>query len=124
MLAHPFHTYHPLTLGLLLYGGRCNACHKDIRFNNSTYVCQCNNCRFFLHIECSVIMPAIKFEGHDHLQQFRDKKENIPYIGDKCMLNLSCESYALSCLYCDFNLHLMGGPLPYGTKVHTVLFDV
>ena len=114
IICHPFHPYHPLTLELLQYGWRCNACRNDIRFNNSAYVCQRNNCRFFLHIECSVIMPAIKFEGHDHLLQFRDKIENIPYIGDKCRAcNLSCESYAFSCLYCDFNLHLMCGPLPY-----------
>jgi hypothetical protein len=109
----PFHPYHPLTLIILLHGGRCNACRKDIRSDNLAYVCQGNNCSFRLHIKCtSVIMPAVTYDAHDHLLLFNDNIGKIGYNLKCSACKSSCASYGFSCLYCDFNLHHTCGPLP------------
>uniref|UniRef100_A0A2N9EZ45 Zinc finger PHD-type domain-containing protein n=1 Tax=Fagus sylvatica TaxID=28930 RepID=A0A2N9EZ45_FAGSY len=122
---HPFHPYHPLTLLEQSDERKCNACRKssartfkpDLR--HVAYTCQSHNCRFLLHAECSVMnmMPAIKYEGHGHLLQFRDDndKEKNKLKCRSCKYNI-CESYAFTCLYCNLNLHLACGPLPYIIK--------
>ncbi|XP_059434689.1 uncharacterized protein LOC132167696 [Corylus avellana] len=117
---HPFHPYHgPLTLKRIKDKGsrRCNACRQDIR-DNLAYFCEYKNCSFCLDIECtSVIMPAITYQGHDHLLQFNDSMKNIDDELIKCSAcKSSCESYGFRCLYCDFNLHHTCGPLPSTIK--------
>ena len=53
------------------------------------------------------------------LQKFRDVDKIVIEINllecSTCKSNIS-ESYAFTCLYCDFNLHLHCGPLPYTIK--------
>lgn len=124
-ICHPFHPYHPLTPTLLDQKDperRCNACRKPIhpiapRTCKIAYIC--HDCDFLLHPECSVMMPSITYEGHGHLLQFRDNIENINTGNElKCSVCKYdiCESYAFICLYCDLNLHLECGPLPYIIK--------
>ena len=126
-ICHPFHPYHPLTLTLTLLkqeGSTCNACRKSTHaFTSRTYthsiayICEShNNCGFLLHAECSEMMPAMTYEGHTHLLRFReDNMENDKLKCNGCKSNI-CESYAFTCLYCDLNLHLLCGPLPYIIK--------
>ncbi|KAC4454755.1 hypothetical protein FH972_027221 [Carpinus fangiana] len=125
---HPFHPYHPLTLKprnpLEDVVVRCNACCNDIQYlHQVSYACENTNCRFRLHKKCtSVVMPAITYEGHDHLLQFnhnirktnRGDDELIKYCS-ACKSTI-CESYGFSCLYCGFNLHHTCGPLPSTIK--------
>jgi hypothetical protein len=82
------------------------------------YFCEhCNNTKtsFCLHAKCaSVIMPAITYEGHDHLLQFNHNIRKI--YCSACNKSSTCESYGgFRCLHldCDFNLHHTCGPLPY-----------
>ncbi|XP_059431114.1 uncharacterized protein LOC132164591 [Corylus avellana] len=111
---HPFHPYHPLKTLRPTYR-KCNACRKKIGWNNLAYVCESENCSFCLHLECSVIRTAaISYEGHDHLLQFKDNTGDELIKCSAC--NSTCKSYAFCCLYCDFNLHLTCGPLPYTIK--------
>ena len=122
---HPFHPYHPLTLLEQSDERKCNACRKSNARTfkpdlcHVAYTCQSHNCRFLLHAECSVMnmMPAIKYEGHGHLLQFRDDNgiEKNKLKCRACKYNI-CESYAFTCLYCNLNLHLACGPLPYIIK--------
>ena len=128
-ICHPFHPYHLLTLlDLSHYSSRryrkCNACRKHAFF--IAYICESYNCDFILHVECStVMMPPITYQGHSHLlqfgdlQKFRDVDKIVIEINllecSTCKSNIS-ESYAFTCLYCDFNLHLHCGPLPYTIK--------
>ncbi|XP_059433309.1 uncharacterized protein LOC132166499 [Corylus avellana] len=114
------HPYHPLILKPMEDSAQCNACRKDINWNrkgnNFAYVCESNNCSFCLHIECSVIMPAvISDEGHDHLLQFRDNIVDDETIKCSACKSTCHESYSFRCLDldCDFNLHHTCGPLPY-----------
>ncbi|XP_050253951.1 uncharacterized protein LOC126700014 [Quercus robur] len=121
-ICHPFHPYHLLTLlDQSNSNGSCNACRNSSNpmsqiFN---YICESHNCRFLLHAECSTVMvPAITYQGHDHLLRFRDwdnNVENTKLMCSACKSNI-CESYAFTCLYCDLNLHLTCGPLPYIIK--------
>ena len=115
-ICHPFHPYHLLTLlDQSNSPRRCNACRNSPDPIN--YICESDNCSFLLHVECStVMMPAITYQGHDHLLRFRDNnRENIELMCSTCKSNI-CESYAFTCLHCDLNLHLTCGPLPYSIK--------
>ena len=90
------------------------------------YICERHNCDFLLHAECSVMlpsmanegecsvmMPSLEFEGHSHLLHFRDDNiENSKLECGACKSDIS-ESYAFTCLYCDLNLHILCGPIPY-----------
>uniref|UniRef100_A0A7N2RAS4 DC1 domain-containing protein n=1 Tax=Quercus lobata TaxID=97700 RepID=A0A7N2RAS4_QUELO len=121
-ICHPFHPYHLLTLlDQSNSYRRCNACRSSPDPNSQffNYICESHNCNFLLHAECSTVMtPAITYPGHDHLLRFRDRDnnvENIKLMCSACKSNI-CESYAFTCLYCDLNLHLTCGPLPYLIK--------
>ncbi|KAK9993746.1 hypothetical protein SO802_023449 [Lithocarpus litseifolius] len=117
-ICHPFHPYHPVTLVDLRGYKHCNACRKTTVRARFTYICQGHGCRFNLHTECStMMMPSITYQGHSHLLQFRDDNiENSKLKCIACKSNIS-ESYVFTCLYCDLNLHLHCGPLPYTFKI-------
>ena len=121
------HTTYPLTLlddQSNYSDDRCNACRKSTT-DYFLYICLCcdfiisnNKPRHFcLHVECStMMMPAITYEGHTHLLQFRDDNiESNKLQCSACKSNI-CESYDFNCLFCDLNLHLSYGPLPYTVK--------
>ncbi|XP_059434733.1 uncharacterized protein LOC132167724 [Corylus avellana] len=123
---HPFHPYHPLTGKRIKKPKRitkddddadvkCNACRKDIPWDTFAYVCECKiKCSFCLQC-ASVIMPAITYQGHDHLLLFNDNIRKIECSA--CNKSSACESYGgFRCLYCDCNLHLTCGPLPSTIK--------
>ena len=119
-ICHPFHPYHLLTLlDQSNSYKRCNACRNSPDPNSQlfNYICESHNCSFLLHAECSTVMlPAMTYQGHDHLLRFRDNNvENIKLMCSACKSNI-CESYAFTCLHCDLNLHLTCGPLPYIIK--------
>ncbi|GMY06366.1 hypothetical protein FCV25MIE_01605 [Fagus crenata] len=104
------------------HGKTCNACRKpkhtfEPHCNSIAYICQGHDCDFVLHAECSTVtMPAITYEGHhDHLLQFRENNTDDELKWSTCNYNI-CESYAFTCLYCDLNLHLGCGQLPYIIK--------
>ncbi|KAF3947500.1 hypothetical protein CMV_026373 [Castanea mollissima] len=126
-ICHPFHPYHSLTLlddQSNYSDDRCNACRKSTT-DYFLYIClYCdfiisnNKPRHFcLHVECStMMMPAITYEGHTHLLQLWDDNiESNKLQCSACKSNI-CESYDFNCLYCDLNLHLSCGPLPYTVK--------
>ena len=125
-ICHPFHPFHPLTLFDHENFQKCNACRKSYPDYNTvkfSYICQGHGCRFLLHTECStVMMPSITYQGHAHLLQFRvDNIENNKLNCSACKFNICESSYAFTCLYCDLNLHLHCGPLPYTVKhVHHI----
>ncbi|XP_030945835.1 uncharacterized protein LOC115970322 [Quercus lobata] len=110
------HPQHPLTLldkyarpiNSSIEERKCNACRKHI--HGLAYACHL--CRFYLHVECSVIKPSIKFQGHRHFIHFREDIKKNQLQCSACNRNV-CESHAFTCLDCDFNLHLGCGPLPY-----------
>ena len=83
----------------------CYVCGKDC--TGHPYTCLEDHTRsFVLHVECSSVMkPAIKYEGHGHLLQFRDNiiVKNKKLKCTTCNFNI-CESYAFTCLYCHLNL--------------------
>ena len=119
---HTLHPYHRLTLANLKFKreslGKCKACQEwpnEFSFKPSTYdtiIYSCEaNCKFFLHAECSVMIPVVTYEGHGHLLQFRDIENNKLHCC-ACKSQI-CELYAFTCLYCDLSLHLLCGPLPY-----------
>ncbi|KAK7820439.1 hypothetical protein CFP56_038903 [Quercus suber] len=144
-ILHLFHPYHPLTLKLShgdrAHGKYCNACRKppyEFPHNPAThshnnkiiphkylspqsndiiaYICERHYCNFLLHVECSVMLPSLEFEGHSHLLHFRDDNiENSELECGACKSDIS-ESYAFTCLYCDLNLHILCGPIPYEIK--------
>ena len=63
------------------------------------------------------MLPVITYEGHGLLLQFRDHNiEKNKLDCSVCRYNI-CESYSFTCLYCDLNLHLTCGPLPYTIKI-------
>lgn len=90
----------------------------DKNSQSIAYICEDYKCDFLLHAECSTLMlPAITYEGHGHLLQFRDHNiEKNKLDCNVCRYNI-CESYSFTCLYCDLNLHLTFGPLPYTIKI-------
>ncbi|KAG7980724.1 hypothetical protein I3843_05G198200 [Carya illinoinensis] len=107
---HPLHLSHPLFL-LEQKGprGKCNACRKDTL--SFAYICQHDNCSFFLDIICGgVRVPAINYEAHSHLLHFREGTDDRVLKCNAC--DKSCESSIFSCLYCHWNLHYTCGPLP------------
>jgi hypothetical protein len=121
---HPFHPYHgPLTeldTETIRDRGRrrCNACRQDIQ-DNPAFFCAYKNCSFCLDIECgSVIMPAITYEGHDHLLQFKEIIDGRNKLHCNACNKSAYESYAFSCLDldCGFDLHHTCGPLPYSIQ--------
>ncbi|KAF3950424.1 hypothetical protein CMV_023822 [Castanea mollissima] len=136
-----FHPYHPLTqlkrsdisesysyFDKLFMNNEsfCNACRKLIlpftcgqqNRQSIAYICEDYKCDFLLHDECSTLMlPAITYEGHGHLLQSRDHNiEKNELNCSVCQYNI-CESYFFTCIYCDLNLHLTCGPLPYTIKI-------
>jgi hypothetical protein len=107
----PLHPYHPLSLEIVEYDDdhvKCNAC-RNLILGYFAYFCEhCNNTktRFCLDVECaSVIMPAITYEGHDHLLQFNhnirknnrgDDEQNCSACKSTC--KSTCESCGFRCL--------------------------
>jgi hypothetical protein len=127
---HPFHQNHPLTLKpikdpLTLKRSKdcvkCNACRNRI-LGCFAYFCEhCNKTKtsFYLDIECaSVIMPAIRYEGHDHLLQFKEIIDLRNKLHCNACNKSTYESYAFSCLDldCGIDFHHACGPLPYTIK--------
>ncbi|XP_059457626.1 uncharacterized protein LOC132187350 [Corylus avellana] len=128
---HPFHPYHRLTLKPIKdidhYHPRtpkrikdddddavkCNACRRDIYgdeyFGCVAYFCKCcNNTKtsFCLDAECaSVIMPAITYEGHDHLLLFLDIDRKVDELIKNCSAckSSTCESYGFRYLDLHFD---------------------
>ena len=139
---HPFHPYHPLTLlkhsdisesysyfSKLLMNNEsfCNACRKLIlsftcgqqNSQSIAYICEDYKCDILLHAECSTLMlPAITYEGHGHLLQFRDHNIMKNKLDCSVCRYIICESYSFTRLYCDLNLHLTCGPPPYTIKIN------
>jgi hypothetical protein len=127
-ICHPFHPYHPLTLLQQFHpdpqqidwtaphpGTICNVCRKD---SNVVYICQSEKCNFRLHVgSCSEIRPSIQYEGRNHLLRVKEIIDGQVFNCSACK-STTRDSHAYTCLHlnCDFNLHLMCGPLPSTIK--------
>jgi hypothetical protein len=128
VICHPFHPYHNLTLlqqynpdlqqvdwTAPLPGTICNVCRKDS--NIVVYICQSEKCNFRLHVGCSEMRASIQYEGRNHLLHVKEIIDAQVFNCSDCK-STTCDSHAFSCLHlnCDFNLHLMCGPLPSTIK--------
>ncbi|KAJ7946204.1 Cysteine/Histidine-rich C1 domain family protein [Quillaja saponaria] len=83
---------------------------------------QCKECSFNLCIKCSFLKPKIRYESHHHLLCFIERFDKSLRC-DACetftkAYNLLDDDYIATqhcvfrCVQCDFNLHLLCGPLP------------
>ncbi|XP_021669084.2 uncharacterized protein LOC110656553, partial [Hevea brasiliensis] len=108
------HPSHPLSLLILTCQNpkkfKCNICLKDCR----GFIFHCRECNFQLDVECASLTPTVNFGDHPHRLTVVD---NIYDELECCACNGSCiGSPAFRCLKCNFNLHLVCGPLPITIK--------
>lgn len=122
-ITHPFQPQYPLFLRLAQYheSMACVSCLTG----NLTFFFQ-NDEDFRICVRCSFTRPTVKYQGHDHLLTFVDKIDrDLPCcdgFGGYCLESLvpnefnRMKSNILRCVNCDFNLHLLCGPLPCTIK--------
>jgi hypothetical protein len=83
----------------------CDVCCKNLTRFSYCYRKFC----FKMHSECALLRPTVSYKGHRFLLLFLEK------IGTKVDCKTSdtpCDSPVFHCAECDFNLHLLCGPLP------------
>ncbi|KDP39904.1 hypothetical protein JCGZ_03435 [Jatropha curcas] len=110
-----FHPEHPLSLLHMSSQNseivrRCDLCLKIC----SHFAFCCEKCNFVLDVECASLKPTIKYQGHDHdltvVEKIHDELEC-----DACYS--SCKDLpAFRCVECNFDIHLLCGPLPCKIK--------
>ncbi|XP_024932947.3 uncharacterized protein LOC112488864 isoform X1 [Ziziphus jujuba] len=122
-IMHPFHPKHRLFLHFSYGILDCSSCGRDCcyRFNFRCKECDVNVC-----IRCTFLRPCIRYQGHDHLLCYvnyvwkfysrtscdADDAYCKQYsMGDLSEFNWS-RNHVLRCVPCQFNLHLLCGPLP------------
>ncbi|KAF2315057.1 hypothetical protein GH714_038046 [Hevea brasiliensis] len=113
-IQNPFHPEHPLTLLNMASQKsetvKCNLCLKACSY----FAFCCKKCSFIVDVECASLKPTVKYQGHNHLLTV---VENIhgELQCDACYS--SCRgSSAFRCMECNFDLHLICGPLPCTIK--------
>ncbi|KAJ9173356.1 hypothetical protein P3X46_016501 [Hevea brasiliensis] len=113
-IMNSYHPAHPLILlnvgSQNLKKVKCNFCLKEC----GGFVFRCGECNFNLDVDCAFLKPTVEFMKHSHLLTVVD---NIYGELECCACNRSCiSSPAFRCLECDYNLHLVCGPLPVTIK--------
>lgn len=97
---------------------KCAACLKE----SSGFTYNCVPCahQFSLHVGCTGLKPIIKYDGHHHPLAFFEsvyEKEELLCNRDDCKLEIPSSSEkqrdnVIRCVECNYNLHLLCGPLP------------
>lgn len=116
-IRHPFHSQ---SLFLRDRHGEtiCNSCHQE----GCSFVFHCKDCDFNFCTECILLKPTVKYHGHSHLLCLtEDVYSKLKCNGYETYCKQSAvmsddfrrtRSYMLRCVECNFNLHLLCGPLP------------
>lgn len=98
----------------------CVACRKS----SSGFIYDCNTClSFSLHIGCMNVKPLIKYGDHRHnLGFFENIHEKVtcrtcqkgifPCSSKEMEMETENNQGLFRCVRCDYNLHLLCGPLP------------
>ncbi|KAJ7968268.1 Cysteine/Histidine-rich C1 domain family protein [Quillaja saponaria] len=117
---HLFHTRHPLVLRSGQYQEfRCNFCVSL----SSSFRYHCKQCDFNLCLKCCYVKPTIHYKSHPHALFFMEKifekdlycnecKKSIKAFANEDDEYFPTQNCAFRCKECDFNLHLLCGPLP------------
>ncbi|KAF7849705.1 hypothetical protein BT93_L0367 [Corymbia citriodora subsp. variegata] len=98
----------------------CAACRKS----SSGFIYDCNTCSSFsLHIGCMNVKPIINYSDHRHyLGFFENIHEKVscrtcdrgilPCSSKETEMETENKQGLFRCVRCDYNLHLLCGPLP------------
>ncbi|KAK9275858.1 hypothetical protein L1049_023131 [Liquidambar formosana] len=103
-IQHPFHTPHPLTLGDHGVRLECHAC--NVYIDKGSF--RCEECSFNLCSKCALLVPSIKYEGHEHLLTLFEKVywTSRPNSGQCNSCDAFCDSFVFRCVECDINSHI------------------
>ncbi|KAL3737940.1 hypothetical protein ACJRO7_019462 [Eucalyptus globulus] len=128
--SHPFHPKHKLELRIK-DRFTCEACLKE----SSGFTYDCRSCPFSLHVGCANLKPKIQFDAHDHYLCFFDslyakvrcnacKREIIPCSSKKNKGEMESKAEVVRCVRCNYNRHLVCGPLPCAIKSEDHKHDI
>ncbi|KAK9275870.1 hypothetical protein L1049_023143 [Liquidambar formosana] len=103
-IRHPFHPPHPLSLGNHGVRLECRAC--NVYIDKCSF--RCEECSFNLCDKCALLVPSIKYEGHEHLLTLFEKVywTSRPNSGQCNSCETFCDSFVFRCVECDFNSHI------------------
>ncbi|GKV39108.1 hypothetical protein SLEP1_g46922 [Rubroshorea leprosula] len=114
---HPFHPKHCLKIES--YNEEsfdCRACGKYDSYDSNVLGYCCVDCPDFkFHLDCSKLIPSIKYGSHRHLFTLFQKRG---YPGSCLICKDNCESFFLRCVSCDITLHLQCHQLAPKTLKH------
>ncbi|KAL3737934.1 hypothetical protein ACJRO7_019456 [Eucalyptus globulus] len=97
----------------------CKACLKE----SSGFTYDCRTCPFFsLHVGCANLKPKIQFDAHEHYLCFFDKI--VPCSGKKNKGEMEIQEEVVHCVRCNYNRHLVCGPLPCTIKSEDHKHDI
>lgn len=114
----------------------CLTCQRKITPNSLLFQCHDQSCEFRMCVRCIFENPIIKYERHSQhrlcfVKEVPDILECNAYNG-YCKLPVtsaelcSTEYSMFRCVHCDYNLHLLCGPLPctikYKYHIHPLIF--
>ncbi|KDO57149.1 hypothetical protein CISIN_1g038894mg [Citrus sinensis] len=92
---------------------KCKMCWKDILYGEISYCCapcefiyRCDNCHFNLHLECILLKPNIKYEGHQHLLTLM--KNSFSHYCQACCLEIE-GTFSVRCVECKLDFHVQCG---------------
>ncbi|KAF7851827.1 hypothetical protein BT93_L2601 [Corymbia citriodora subsp. variegata] len=122
IISHPFHLDHRLQLRIK-DRFTCGACLKE----SSGFTYDCCSCPFSLHVGCANLKPKIQFDAHEHNLCFFDSlyvkakcnacsTEIVPCSGKKNKEEMESKVEVIRCVRCNYNRHLLCGPLPCTIK--------
>ncbi|KAF5734925.1 hypothetical protein HS088_TW15G00422 [Tripterygium wilfordii] len=101
-IQHLFHPLHPLTLTPDADLYCCNACGDD----RSGFAFCCDECGFKIGVECALLTPTLKSEGHEHLlTPFKNSRSE----GQCEACGGHCDGVFVRCVDCDVNYHVLCG---------------
>ncbi|KAK3428966.1 hypothetical protein EUGRSUZ_E00386 [Eucalyptus grandis] len=128
-IRHPFHPNHRFELRNK-DRFTCEACLKE----SSGFTYDCHSCPFSLHVGCANLKPKIQFDAHEHYLCFFDslyakvkcnacRGEIVPCSGKKNKGEMEIKE-VVRCVRCNYNRHLVCGPLPCTIKSEDHKHDI
>ncbi|XVF57052.1 hypothetical protein PTKIN_Ptkin06aG0172300 [Pterospermum kingtungense] len=119
---HHFHSSHPLYIRREKKDDNhrhyCNACKGEVR-GLGAYSCE--NCKFYLHVDCATLQPSLKLDVHDHhLTYFRKRSYHGALPCKRCNRRIKDDESEIdifyACVQCDFILHFSCASIPFSIK--------
>ncbi|KAJ7968272.1 Cysteine/Histidine-rich C1 domain family protein [Quillaja saponaria] len=119
-MQNAFHPHHSLLLRSGQYETfRCNFCVSL----SSSFRYHCKECDFNLCLKCFYVKPTIHYKSHPHALFFMERIFKETLSRNECQKSIKglaneddeyfpTQNCAFRCKDCDFNLHLLCGPLP------------